>query len=74
MSVPPCGGPADTRSPSGAHKIQRALRGQPLAQPAAVAAAYTVTVRTQAALLTVINDHIAALQEQVEAHLRAPGR
>jgi transposase len=45
-----------------------ALRAEHLGQPAVVAAAYAVTVRAQAAILSVLNTQIAELEEQVEAN------
>jgi transposase len=54
-----------------AEKIQRALRGEQLAQPAAVAAAYGATVRAQAEILMAIVGQVQALEEQVEAHFVA---
>jgi hypothetical protein len=44
------------------------LRAEHLGQPPVVAAAYAATVRAQAAILTVINAHTDAMQEQVDAH------
>jgi transposase len=44
------------------------LRGAQLGQPPVVAAAYAATVRAQAAILTVLNTQIKAMEEQVEAH------
>ena len=48
--------------------IQAALRTEHLSQPAVVAAAYATTVRAQVAVLTVLNEQITLMQEQVEAH------
>ena len=51
-----------------AARIQQALRAGHLGQPAVVTAAYAATVRSQAAVLTVLNQEIKAMQGQVEAH------
>ncbi|MFC0866385.1 IS110 family transposase, partial [Sphaerimonospora cavernae] len=51
-----------------AAKIQAALRAEHLGQPEIVAAAYAATVRSAAAVLTVLNEQITVLQGQVEAH------
>ncbi len=51
-----------------AEAIAAALRAEHLAQPAVVAAAYAVTIRAQAAILSVLNTQIAELEEQVEAN------
>jgi transposase len=51
-----------------AEAIAAALRAEHLGQPPVVAAAYAVTVRAQAAILTVLNTQIAELEEQVEAN------
>jgi transposase len=51
-----------------AQAIATALRAEHLAQPAVVASAYAATVRAQAAILTVVNAQVDAMQEQVEAH------
>ncbi|MDX6430997.1 MAG: hypothetical protein QOE54_3363 [Streptosporangiaceae bacterium] len=48
--------------------IQGALRSQRLGQPDVVAAAYATTVRSAAAVLTVLNEQIKVMQGQVEAH------
>jgi Transposase len=48
--------------------IAAALRAEHLGQPAVVAAAYAATVRAQAAILTVLNAQVAAMEEQVDAH------
>ena len=45
-----------------------ALRGEQLAQPAALAAAYTATVRSLIAVITALNKQITILQGQVEEH------
>jgi hypothetical protein len=47
--------------------ILAALRGEQLGQPAAVTAAYAVTVRSLIALITVLNEQVKTLQGQVEA-------
>ena len=49
-------------------QIIAALRSQQLAQPAALSAAYAVTVRALAAVITTLNDQVKALESQVEAH------
>ena len=52
-----------------AERIATALRGeQQLGQPEVVATAYAATVRAQAAILTVLNTQIEAMEEQVEEH------
>ncbi|MGH3327528.1 MAG: IS110 family transposase [Streptomycetales bacterium] len=51
-----------------AAKIQAALRTPQLSQPPVVAGAYAAAVRAQVAILTVLNEQIAVMQEQVEAH------
>ena len=51
-----------------AEAIATALRTEHLGQPSVVAAAYAVTVRVQAAILSVLNTQIADLQEQVDAN------
>ena len=48
--------------------IAAALRGEYLGQPSVVTGAYAATVRAQAAILTVFNTEIKAMEEQVEAH------
>ena len=48
--------------------ILAALRSPQLGQPAAVTAAYAVTVRSLIALITVLNEQVKALQGQVEEH------
>lgn len=48
--------------------IKAALRTQQLSQPAPVTAAYAATVRSIAAVLTVLNSQIAAMQGEVDAH------
>ena len=47
--------------------IQAALRTEHLTQPAEVAAAYTVGVRAQVALLTVLHEQVKTVEAQVEA-------
>jgi transposase len=54
--------------PGKVNKIQAALRAEHLRQPAVVAAAYAITVRAQAAILTTLTAQIKATEEQVEAH------
>jgi len=46
--------------------VLAALRGEQLGQPPAVTAAYTVTVRSLIAVITVLNEQVKALQGQVE--------
>jgi transposase len=48
--------------------IQAVLRGQHLGQPAVIAAAYAVSVRALVAVLGTLNEQVAILQGQVEAH------
>jgi transposase len=48
--------------------IQTALRAEHLGQPDIVTAAYAATIRSAAAILTVLNEQIKTLQGQVEAH------
>jgi transposase len=58
-----------------AQAIAEALRAEYLGQPQVVATAYAATVRALVAILTVLNEQIAAMEEQVEANFfRAPGR
>ena len=47
-----------------------ALRREQLGQPPAVTAAYTVTVRSLIALITVLNEQVKTLQGQVEENFR----
>jgi transposase len=54
-----------------AAKIRQALRAEHLGQPAVVANAYAATVRSQAAILTVLNQQVKTLQGQVEAQFGA---
>ena len=49
-------------------RIQAALRAEHLTQPDVVVAAYGAIVRSTIAVLAVLNEQIATLQEQVEAH------
>jgi len=51
-----------------AERIQAVLRAEALRQPAVLAGAYAVTVRSSVAVITVLNSEIATLQGQVEAH------
>lgn len=51
-----------------AERIQTVLRAPALRQPAVLAGAYAVTVRSTVAVITVLNSEIATLQGQVEAH------
>jgi Transposase/Transposase IS116/IS110/IS902 family len=51
-----------------AERIQRVLRAPALRQPAVLAGAYALTVRSTVAVITVLNSEIATLQGQVEAH------
>ena len=51
-----------------ATQIIAALRSQQLAQPAALTAAYAVTVRALAAVITTLDDQVKVLESQVEAH------
>jgi transposase len=51
-----------------ASEIQTALRTPQLGQPTLVTGAYAATVRAQVAILSVLNQQIELLQEQVEAH------
>jgi len=51
-----------------AEQIATVLRGEQLGQPPVVAAVYAATVRAQAAIRTVLNTQIKAMEEQVEAH------
>ncbi|GLZ02350.1 hypothetical protein Acsp02_96010 [Actinoplanes sp. NBRC 103695] len=53
---------------SKAATVQAALRGEQLAQPAAISAAYAATVRALVAMLVTLNEQVKALQGQVEAH------
>ena len=51
-----------------AEHIQAVLGAQALGQPAVLAGAYAVTVRSTVAVITVLNSEITTLQGQVEAH------
>jgi transposase len=51
-----------------AEQIRTALRTEQLSQPPAVAAAYAATVRSQVAVLAVLNTEIATMQDEVTAH------
>jgi len=51
-----------------AKQVQAALRSQQLAQPEVVAAAYAATVRAAVAVISVLNEQIAVMEAQVEAH------
>jgi transposase len=51
-----------------AQAIAEALRAEHLGQPQVVATAYAATVRVQVAILAVLNEQIAAMNEQVEAN------
>jgi len=51
-----------------AARIQAALRGQQLAQPPVVAAAYAAAVRAAVAVISVLNEQAAVMEAQVEAH------
>jgi hypothetical protein len=51
-----------------AEHIAAVLRAQALRQPAILAGAYAVTVRSTVAVITVLNSEIATLQGQVEAY------
>ena len=54
--------------PAKATAIMAALRGAQLGQPPAVTAAYAVTVRSLIALITVLNEQVKVIEEQVGAH------
>jgi transposase len=51
-----------------AQMIAAALRTEQLGQPGVITAAYAATVRAQTAILTTLQEQIATLQGQVEAH------
>jgi transposase len=51
-----------------AEQIRAALRTEHLTQPPAVTAAYAATVRSQVAILAVLNTEIATMQSEVTAH------
>ena len=48
--------------------ILAALRGEQLAQPPALTAAYAATVRSLIAVITTLNEQVSTLQGQVEEH------
>jgi len=48
--------------------ILAALRGEQLAQPAALTAAYAATARSLIAVITTLNEQVKALEEQVREH------
>jgi hypothetical protein len=48
--------------------ILAALRGEQLAQPAAITTAYAVTVRSLAAVIVSVSEQVKILEEQVGAH------
>jgi len=54
--------------PDKATAILAALRGEQLGQPPAVTAAYAVTVRSLIAVITVLNEQVKTLGEEVGAH------
>ncbi|MEU5547805.1 hypothetical protein AB0G85_36660 [Streptomyces sioyaensis] len=54
--------------------IQTALRERQLALPEPVTAAYAATVVAHARILIALNEQIEAMEAQVKAHSRAPGR
>ena len=51
-----------------AQAIVEALRAEYLGQPPVVATAYAATVRAQVAILTVLNEQVATMQEQIEVN------
>ena len=51
-----------------AQMIAAALRTEQLGQPGVITAAYAATVRAQTAILTTLQEQIATMQGQVEAH------
>jgi transposase len=51
-----------------ADAILAALRGEHLAQPAVLTAAYAATVRSLIAVITTLNEQVKALEEQVREH------
>lgn len=74
----PAGRPVGVQEPSGdgggqekVARIREALRTEHLGQPTVVTAAYAATVRSQAAILTVLNQQVTTLQGQVEDHFGA---
>jgi transposase len=54
--------------PDKATAILAALRGEQLAQPPALTAAYAATVRSLIAVITALNEQVKALEEQVREH------
>jgi transposase len=54
--------------PEKAARIQAVLRGDHLAQPEVVTAAYAATTRAAVAVLKTLNEQVSALQGQVDAH------
>jgi transposase len=54
--------------PEKARQIQAALRSQQLGQPEVVTVAYAVTVRSAAAVISVLNEQAGVMEAQVEAH------
>jgi Transposase IS116/IS110/IS902 family/Transposase len=54
--------------PEKAARIQAVLRGEHLAQPEVVTAAYAATTRAAVAVLKTLNEQVSALQGQVDAH------
>jgi transposase len=51
-----------------AEAIQSALRSAQLRLPELVTAAYAATVRSQVAILAILNAQVEAMEEQVETH------
>ncbi|MFE3455891.1 IS110 family transposase [Nonomuraea sp. NPDC059194] len=51
-----------------AARIQAALRAEHLGQPPVVTAAYAVTTRALTSILATLNEQVAALHKEVEAH------
>jgi hypothetical protein len=51
-----------------AKQVQAVLRGEQLAQPVVVAAAYAATVRSAVAVIGVLNEQVGVLEAQVESH------
>jgi len=54
--------------PDKATAILAALRGEQLAQPAALTAAYAATVRSLIAVIAALNEQVTVLEEQVREH------
>ena len=54
--------------PDKATAILAALRGEQLAQPAALTAAYAATVRSLIAVITALNEQVRILEDQVREH------